>query len=85
MTTKNDEPAFPRPDVVWTDAVTGHQRSTEGAPGMSLRDYFAARALQTLLALTDNHTGARVYPSESERVARMAYAMADVMLTERAK
>ena len=51
---------------------------TEHLPGMSLRDYFAAKAMQGLIA----------YEGDSERfqgIAREAYAQADAMLEERNK
>jgi len=45
--------------------------------GMSLRDYFAAKAMQTLL-LDDNYDF-----SDRDLIARKAYAFADAMLKER--
>lgn len=52
-------------------------------PGMSLRDYFAAKALPALLDLCrqDCHEG-RTYP---EHCANNAYEVADAMLKERDK
>lgn len=48
-------------------------------PGMTLRDYFAAKALPTCLASCDE------FPDENWRigVAMDAYAMADAMLAAR--
>lgn len=46
--------------------------------GMTLRDYFAAAAIQGLLKATD-------HPLPPEWFAANAYAVADVMLKERAK
>lgn len=64
MSTPNDGgPAFP---IVSDDLC---------ATGMTLRDYFAAAALQGFGA---NHW-------TSEMTARAAYAFADAMLAERAK
>ena len=52
----------------------------ESAPGMSLRDYFAAAALQGLLAFPNAH------PSVSSGdYAKLAYKNADAMLKERAR
>ena len=49
-------------------------------PVMSLRDYFAARALPGLLAtLTDDHA------ISATATARQAYEIADAMLAEREK
>ena len=68
MSKENGGPAFP---------VTGHW----GAPnadrnGMSLRDYFAAKALQGLLADTN-------IKSSAEEFASRAYGVADAMLEAR--
>lgn len=61
-------PAFP---FVETDLVCGHRFD----PGMSLRDYFAAKAMAAMLLLEE------VY-SEIE-VAKWSYQQADAMLAER--
>lgn len=62
-------PAFP----------ANHFDLAEGEHGMTLRDYFAAHALQGLLAVpVDSPPGPDLY-------ARAAYLMADAMLKERAK
>jgi hypothetical protein len=53
---------------------TGH-----GAPfdeGMTLRDYFAAKAMQTMLGWDNDHTNWDSY-------AKDAYTMADAMLKHR--
>jgi len=49
--------------------------------GMTLRDYFAAKAMQTILSQIQE------FPDENWRVgvAKDAYMMADAMLAERAK
>jgi hypothetical protein len=59
-------PAFPQPDC-------GHGRPYES--GMSLRDYFAAKAMQGLLS-------SDVY-APVEKFAKQAYVMADEMLKAR--
>jgi len=54
-------------------------------PGMSLRDYFAARAMQTILA-SQYEDGIYVGDSDNDSefmCARSAYIMADAMLEER--
>lgn len=48
--------------------------------GMSLRDYFAAKAMQGIVSTVPHHS--RVDPSD---VAEEAYQFADAMLAERAK
>ena len=67
MTTNTGGPAFPAP--------AGVQHITD--QGMTLRDYFAAKAMQALLS--QNFGGAM----SDELLAGMAYAMADAMLKAR--
>ena len=57
-------PAFP--------VVTTHE-SYVSAEGMTLRDYFAAKAMQALLANADSFMGWDTIPAD-------AYEMADAML-----
>jgi len=52
----------------------------EGNCGISIRDYFAAQAMQGMLAACTGWTDA-----EQERLARTSYMMADQMLKEREK
>lgn len=49
-------------------------------PGMSLRDYFAAAALTSLLSTPD-----KIGESTYATAAQLSYRFADAMLTERAK
>jgi len=65
----NNPPAFPRPYS--EDDVDGH--CYKAHVGMSLRDYFAARAMQ---ALIDNDGLFSGIPTQ-------AYALADAMLKAR--
>jgi hypothetical protein len=46
---------------------------------MTLRDYFAAKALQALMSCGDAGSG------DDQYIASTAYMMADAMLKERAK
>lgn len=62
-------PAFP----IYTDDMP-----IEGSPGMTLRDYFAAKAMQVLLK-KDKSDPYRDYID----VAKDCYTAADCMLTER--
>jgi hypothetical protein len=64
--TKKGGPAFPV-----CDAARIHELE-----GMTLRDYFAAKALQGLLAGT-------LKSSDTSLIARDCYAMADAMLKAR--
>ena len=66
---ESDEPAFPIP-------IT----EAEHKQGMTLRDYFAAKALQGILA-KGHEWGA----NEKHLVANVAYEFADAMLKERSK
>lgn len=68
----NGGPAFPE---------QGSRGKAASGEGMSLRDYFAAKAMQVCLAQCTE------FPDETWRtgVAMDAYAMADAMLKERAK
>lgn len=69
MSTINDGgPAFP------TSADNGHSVNQDG---MTLRDYFAAKALPAVIDY--QNTGHEF----NERVAEAAYAMADAMLRAR--
>lgn len=70
-TTHNDGgPAFP---VQLADKV-----SYANQPGMTLRDYFAAAALQGFLTNPD-------FGGEPEGFATASYRLADLMIAERAK
>ena len=82
MTNKTGGPAFPQKDAVklvnkdgtgWTASV--FSMATD-KPGMTLRDYFAAKAMQGALADSEVHM-------THEGMARLAYRYADAMLAER--
>jgi hypothetical protein len=61
----NNPSAFPQPN---------HPPTWTGGEGMTLRDYFAAKAMQALLGYEE---------STLENDAEVAYAMADAMLKAR--
>jgi hypothetical protein len=66
-------PVYPRNDG----------REVVGALGMTLRDYFAAKALPELVVLcASDNPGDKTY---QEHVAGHAYLLADAMLLEREK
>ncbi|MDL2186748.1 hypothetical protein P5706_21390 [Pseudomonas sp. ChxA] len=76
MSKDNSEPAFPAPE-----ASMEHYGKADGYTGMSLRDYFAAKAMQGFSAspsmIDSNDSRAIAY------VAAASYAMADAMLAAR--
>lgn len=80
----NGGPAFP---VSTGDTTVGHQDGiqTWQFPGMTLRDYFVAKAMQGLLAHPECQAVGPGCESTTQRVVLEAYAMADAMLAERAK
>ena len=55
--------------------------SEDTQPGMTLRDYFAAQALNGLIA----QSGGTALSSDVEQGAKYAYMMADAMIAERIK
>jgi len=78
MRIKTGGSAFPE---IYTDAkVSEHNQEygdTYSVGGMTLRDYFAAKAMQGMSCFTDNDT--------MKAIAERAYAFADAMLSERDK
>ena len=76
MTTKTDGgPAFPFGQI---SEVTGQPVNGFYDPGMTLRDYFAAKAMQ---AAATNPSGADGFTFEQR--AEWAYQQADAMLAAR--
>ncbi|WP_322997910.1 hypothetical protein [Castellaniella sp.] len=87
MTQRNDGgPAYPIPCQF---DVSRGPRFESGYGGMSLRDYFAAKAMQGLLAnpggpiQANGMNGWSLTNCTGADVATMAYAMADAMLAAR--
>ncbi len=77
----NGGPAFARPYSKaggFSDSANEHAQT-----GMTLRDYFAAKAMQSILALGEAYDYEGGTPVE--QLPRHAYALADAMLAERAK
>jgi len=81
-------PAFPRAKVV----IPGMKTIDEGANGMSLRDYFAAKAMQaviTKLPIIDMEGQFGIVIDDkikyNKDIAESAYQIADAMLQEREK
>jgi hypothetical protein len=81
MATINDGgPAFPRIDVEHFEAGYGHgpHCETQNLPGMTLRDYFAAQAMNGYLQARNDCS------SNPDKCAAWAYEQADAMLKARA-
>ena len=74
MSKNNGGPVFPIPAHQVT--VGGVRTTYEACPGMSLRDYFAARAMERL-ASDPQHN------NDLESIARRAYILAEDMLLVR--
>lgn len=82
---KNGGPAFP---FGQTDAASGQLVNGWGSEGMSLRDYFAAKAMEGILADRENvlrfhEIGETALVSPESLAAAAAYQMADAMLAAR--
>lgn len=75
MSKNNGGPAFP------TLAVMGDIAASEG--GMTLRDYFAAKAMQGAMASFIN--GIPANAETDTQLAKASYLIADAMLAEREK
>lgn len=73
----NDQPAFPLNTPQWHESVSdnGFDR-IDFTMGMTLRDYFAARAMQSML-------NAGISSAHYEDDAVQAYAVADAMMKAR--
>jgi hypothetical protein len=69
--TKTGGPAFPRAGNEWADMAWVEAPAKDG---MTLRDYFAAKAMQGLLA--NNNI-------DAQQIAKAAYIVADAMLKAR--
>ena len=54
-------------------------------PGMTLRDYFAAKAMQAIWSNTEVLRLLGGSKDDAEQIAELAYAQANAMLKERAK
>lgn len=82
MSTPENPPAFPE---IETNSEIGKASvpfsHVYSYGGMTLRDYFAAKAMQSIVV----NIGDIMLGGNSEDVAKSAYGMADAMLKERAK
>ena len=84
MSADNGGPAFP---VCTANAEYGHLEDNIRwqFPGMTLRDYFAANAMQGWLASYGADAPLEAAIAHTDGIARLAYSLADAMLKERAK
>ena len=75
-------PAFPTTPGQYVDQKREIMQGLPGSTGMSLRDYFAAAAVQGLVARGDNIPKRDEYHGKTQAYcyADMAYALADAML-----
>lgn len=72
MTNQNNGgPAFPRSESLYPDGTV----SDPGALGATLRDYFAAKAVQGMLSAGENYS--------TSELAMYGYEVADAMLKAR--
>jgi len=91
MTNKNDGgPAFPTLGDEFMLCSDGAYRpkseyGMEGKPGMTLRDYFAAKAMQGDLANNENGVllPSTATPEDLGKLAKIYYRMAEAMLEAR--
>jgi hypothetical protein len=83
MSANDGGPAFPGNGEQFIDGPQGRMAQSawgmDGAKGMSLRDYLAAKAMQGLIVDPQRVDQSR------EECARLSYLMADAMIMERAK
>lgn len=77
---KDGGPAFPQGEAYQVTDLAGNTTTNRRAAlhgGMSLRDFFAAKAMQGLIGVIPN--------SSNDVIAQQAYELADAMLAEREK
>jgi hypothetical protein len=74
-------PAFPSGETVTEMRADGSTYTYSAAPGMTLRDYFAAKFMQGFIAAPDRET--EYSHVTKDECAKRAYQMADAMLRAR--
>lgn len=82
MSEKDGGNAFP---LTYQAYVGGGQYETKVIPGMSFRDYLAAKAMEGMIAKGTNSGYSWFLKTETEKGAALAYKMADAMIKERNK
>ena len=78
---ENGGPAFPVIETVY--GARGSEISI-AHPGMSLRDYFAAKAMAACISNMNANLGVS-YEANNKNLAMASYAIADAMLSERSR
>jgi MoaA/NifB/PqqE/SkfB family radical SAM enzyme len=73
--------AFPHEE--WLDSTDPKVLNPIRHPGMDLRDYFAAKAMQALLTTGNTTTVNGEDVHDSDEYAKVAYIMADNMMEAR--
>lgn len=85
MNKQTGGPAFPNTYRARGDQGRGEMKEWHN-DGMSLRDYFAAKALPALIAPVYSDIGTNFFTeADADNRASLAYAMADAMLAARIK
>lgn len=77
--------AFPQSVAVGSAGDFVSSRDFKGDEGMSLRDYFAAKAMQAFIRPYAKHNGGIGVEHLNKNVAYLSYQMADAMLEARNK
>lgn len=84
-------PAFPGPEyIAGMGNVTpitlpnGQVEYQQNSPGMTLRDYFAAKAMAAILSNPASYDAQGFWRQEESTVSEMAFNIADDMLKARA-
>jgi hypothetical protein len=92
ITPDDGGPVFPLPDGTelvrdWHPGHGGFDRSVKASTkGMTLRDYFAAKALQSIIHVSANASGfSNPDPAVWMAEAKCAYGIADAMISARNK
>lgn len=85
MTDKTGGPAYPQSGVCTPDGMCCESERLGGS-GMTLRDYFAAKAMQgDWASQSEDHNLARYTDDALDKQAKLYYRMADAMLRAREK
>lgn len=78
--------AFPINIVLRSDGISGAPIKSQLMPGMTIRDYFAAKAMQSIISDPRNmHPKFNLFKDPLEGIAEVSYKFADAMLLEREK
>lgn len=86
MNPKNDGgPAFPVPKQISSSRIEFPDYDLVFKEGLTIRDYFAAKAMSGWLASFDPDDGMPSKEVGQKQIAEMAYSIADAMLAERNK